>query len=657
MASLTSKKRKVNSRQNGKVQHDEQGHKNPGTIASERMSNLDAQAAVLRAEQERIREELLGVLRERNSLIPVNRIPIELLSTIFEWTLSLQGCGSRYPDRSPLNISQVCSYWRSVTLATPDLWSDVRVGFGTGLNIGFHSGTLSHLKEQLERTGSVPLDITYKHCGSQKDYDCIEEVVETLQKEAHRTRSLRTVDQVIANNLFDSLPTHMPQLESLSIAQANTHEIMNLVLYEQIPFRLDIHVLKTLSLQHIALQIVEDSTSLQDLRELHLYHSLIQPRAPSMVLSGPGDFTPQDEALSLDVLRLMPNLEVLSIKHVLVSDLSATEQSIPLHRLRKLALLVMEPSDMGAPFRVPMIFEHFEMPNLRDLELWGQPLEQLIPHGIFNTLASENPGLERLAFRHSIVHSKPFLTLLSKLQNLRVLDCLNTTTVRPVLKALRQHDPATGTFPHCPRLEELHFRELQDHVQIPWVSRHLEKTLRTRYLAGVGIKKLSAYPLSTTVLRRLRTYAPYIVIDDETRVTTELQDAIERCGDMEDPDHTFHFRSNRVYYDRVNGIGVTDDEDDCEADALPEPVTSDSSDDEEMDLVEDNFHDIEDVLGVDALLNTSDIEEEEEEEVDWSTDGDGITDADFMTEADGITEGDASFIGSDPVTDIDFGLI
>ncbi|KZT53274.1 hypothetical protein CALCODRAFT_520192 [Calocera cornea HHB12733] len=659
MDSSIFKKRKVNAKQNGKVSHAD--HEDPALLALERMSQLDAQAAALRAEQERIRGELLAVLRERNSLMPINRLPIELLSTIFEWTLSLQGCGSRYLDRSPLNISQVCSFWRSVTLETPDLWADIRVGFGAGPNAGFHSGTLSQLRERLKRSGSVPLHITYKHSGSQQGHECIEEVVDTLRKEAPRIRSLRTVDQVLTNNLFDSLPAHMPQLEFLSIAQANAHQIMNLVPYEQIPFRLAMHSLKTLTLQHIALQIIEDSTSLQDLRELYLYHSLIQPRAPAMVLPGPGDFTPQDVALSLNVLRLMPNLEVLSIKHVYVDDTESSEQSIPLHRLHKLALLIMEdPPEMGA-FRVPMIFEHLEMPNLRDLELWGQPLEQVTPQGIFNTLATQNPKLHRLALRHAVIPAKPFLTLLTHLQDLRVLDCLNTTTLRPVLKALRKQDPATGKFPHCPNLEELHLRALQGHLQAQWVSRHLERTLRARHLSDGGLKKVTVYPVPQGLLRRLRAYTPYIVTDGGKRVTAELQDAIERSSGMEDPDHKFHFHSNRVFYDRANGIGVADDGDESDVGTWPDPPTSDSSDDEDMDLLSDNFGDMEDVMGVDALLNTSDMDEEEEEEVDWSTDGDamtdgdGMTDGDFMTEVDvdGITEGDASFIGSDPVTDID----
>ncbi|KAF8199863.1 hypothetical protein K438DRAFT_1582968, partial [Mycena galopus ATCC 62051] len=56
---------------------------------------------------------------------PASRLPIEL------WDMVFEECAANAPEPSiadaPLNVSQVCRWWRNVALSNPVLWSRLAV--------------------------------------------------------------------------------------------------------------------------------------------------------------------------------------------------------------------------------------------------------------------------------------------------------------------------------------------------------------------------------------------------------------------------------------------------------------------------------------------------------------------------------------------------
>ncbi|KAJ7763668.1 hypothetical protein DFH07DRAFT_693519, partial [Mycena maculata] len=63
------------------------------------------------------------VRKHEGALFPLHRMPPELLSLIFQYTLAYSS------PEIPWNIATVCSRWRTITLSQPSLWSTVVLGF------------------------------------------------------------------------------------------------------------------------------------------------------------------------------------------------------------------------------------------------------------------------------------------------------------------------------------------------------------------------------------------------------------------------------------------------------------------------------------------------------------------------------------------------
>ncbi|KAL1714087.1 hypothetical protein EV715DRAFT_210298 [Schizophyllum commune] len=102
----------------------------------------------------------------------INRLlPPELLTTIMILSIG-QDWHEKRPFMEPLAFSRVCRYWRTVCLNTPQIWSSIYYGglFPDGVRndkvygyppLKWRSGTveLAALREQLRRSGTLPLDI------------------------------------------------------------------------------------------------------------------------------------------------------------------------------------------------------------------------------------------------------------------------------------------------------------------------------------------------------------------------------------------------------------------------------------------------------------------------------------------------------------------
>ncbi|KAJ6586343.1 hypothetical protein DFH09DRAFT_857025, partial [Mycena vulgaris] len=89
--------------------------------AQSKLARLDARITLLmpvmeQTFQERSNLEIL-ILKHETTLSVLRRLPVELLSLIFEFA------NFRSPSTSPSwNLGQVCARWRGISLALPTLW-------------------------------------------------------------------------------------------------------------------------------------------------------------------------------------------------------------------------------------------------------------------------------------------------------------------------------------------------------------------------------------------------------------------------------------------------------------------------------------------------------------------------------------------------------
>ena len=79
----------------------------------------------------------------RNTFVPVNKLPPEILSRILEY---------RTCEQDLVEATHVCQYWRSVLISSPSLWSCFR------FNRTGHD--LNRTSTYLERSKSAPIDVS-----------------------------------------------------------------------------------------------------------------------------------------------------------------------------------------------------------------------------------------------------------------------------------------------------------------------------------------------------------------------------------------------------------------------------------------------------------------------------------------------------------------
>ncbi|PBK64816.1 hypothetical protein ARMSODRAFT_863517, partial [Armillaria solidipes] len=87
-----------------------------------KLSELEAVADRLRAEQRQIRSELDA---QQSLMAPVRRIPAEILLHIFELVSMDETCTLNTAN-APWVFGHVCCFWRTLATTSPVLWSTIR---------------------------------------------------------------------------------------------------------------------------------------------------------------------------------------------------------------------------------------------------------------------------------------------------------------------------------------------------------------------------------------------------------------------------------------------------------------------------------------------------------------------------------------------------
>ncbi|KAJ7699067.1 hypothetical protein B0H17DRAFT_1196643 [Mycena rosella] len=139
-----------------------------------RTTHLNETIASLQASLDKLIEERSALDIEirkhklKAALSPLRRIPPEILSHIFTFTLSSH---SPSADSAPWIVSAVCARWRAITLSQSRLWSSVEISFPV---IGTNT---SMIQTQLSHSGESPLSV-YFSCEFAEE--CTEEETEMM---------------------------------------------------------------------------------------------------------------------------------------------------------------------------------------------------------------------------------------------------------------------------------------------------------------------------------------------------------------------------------------------------------------------------------------------------------------------------------------------
>ncbi|KAF9778265.1 hypothetical protein BJ322DRAFT_1214897 [Thelephora terrestris] len=106
-----------------------------------------------------------AILACRNDQLPINRLPVEILTLICELSLPWDSESEPEPPDnkrvfSVMRLTHVCKRWRLVLVSSPGFWTDFCVV----------KATPKFLAECLQRSETLPIHVSFKWDGSDPDY-------------------------------------------------------------------------------------------------------------------------------------------------------------------------------------------------------------------------------------------------------------------------------------------------------------------------------------------------------------------------------------------------------------------------------------------------------------------------------------------------------
>ncbi|KAJ3997388.1 hypothetical protein F5050DRAFT_1436325 [Lentinula boryana] len=146
----------------------------------------------------------------------VNRLPVELLQQIFLYSLPDEHWRFHTPPPQ-LVFAQVCSYWRSVAISYPKLWS-------TFIVVDPIKRHISMTKLWLERAGQHPLTLYIKHLWPQRKDALVNTdlIIGLLLPHAHRWKAASFIFRFgIQSSLLAFPRGELPLLETLYFDMSN----------------------------------------------------------------------------------------------------------------------------------------------------------------------------------------------------------------------------------------------------------------------------------------------------------------------------------------------------------------------------------------------------------------------------------------------------
>ena len=146
---------------------------------------------------------LIAIRRELNTLVPVGRLPPELLVAIFHYFAALQKNGLPV---NLISVTHVCHLWRKVALGAETLWATINA-----------TARPDYLDVALRRSGGTLLDVYIKSAYHQSHQRTLHAILPHI----HRFSSLEIVDWFSVSHFFPD-PVHAPELQILRVIRKDT---------------------------------------------------------------------------------------------------------------------------------------------------------------------------------------------------------------------------------------------------------------------------------------------------------------------------------------------------------------------------------------------------------------------------------------------------
>lgn len=203
---------------------------------STQLQELDEQSTQIRTEQSAL---LLFISKHRALISLIRKLPVDILQEIFIACLPSAHNPVMSKWEPPILLTQICSSWRNIAHATPQLWKSIHIAVpcNKGRNSSEHSNipptTLEHsdrisdaVAEWLTRSATYPLDISLAHWGTSAADGFYDNIIDSLILFSERWKAVRISAPYQALIPIASLPpSKVPLLETLSFNCPPVHPV------------------------------------------------------------------------------------------------------------------------------------------------------------------------------------------------------------------------------------------------------------------------------------------------------------------------------------------------------------------------------------------------------------------------------------------------
>jgi F-box-like len=193
------------------------------------LQELDEQYTEIRNEQASL---LLSITKHRALMSLVRKLPIEIIQEIFIACLPTAHNAVMSRWEPPILLTQICSSWRNIAHATPQLWQSIHIAAPcTSNSMGRYAGECLNLPSAVEqgqrseavlewitRSATFPLDISLGQWGNSTPDGFYDKIIDYLIRFSERWREIRFSAPYQALIPVAALPTSkVPLLETLSL--------------------------------------------------------------------------------------------------------------------------------------------------------------------------------------------------------------------------------------------------------------------------------------------------------------------------------------------------------------------------------------------------------------------------------------------------------
>jgi hypothetical protein len=186
-----------------------------------RLEELSTQLQELRDEQSAL---LLFISKHRALISPIHNLPIDILQEIFIACLPTAHNSVMSSSEPPILLTQVCSSWRIVAHATPQLWKSIHVAIPRNKDYPYtmlEQHRSEGVQEWLTRSAAYPLEISVGvngHWETSDIDDPYDKIIDALIRFSERWREVWFLAPYKALEPIASLPpSKVPLLETLSL--------------------------------------------------------------------------------------------------------------------------------------------------------------------------------------------------------------------------------------------------------------------------------------------------------------------------------------------------------------------------------------------------------------------------------------------------------